>query len=103
MPFAVTSTIDGMSATVTVSGELDVYTAPELRAGLHDLLSEGVTRVTLDLTDLSFIDSTGLGVVVGMLKRLRENDGDLVVRSPSRATRKVLDITGLSQIIRCVD
>ena len=98
-----TSEVDGTAATVVVRGELDVYTAPQLRARLHDLVDAGISTVTLDLADLAFIDSSGLGVIVGTLKRLRERDGNLVLRSPSRATAKVLDITGLSQILDVVD
>src|SRR5947209_15225907 len=95
--------VDGPAATVTVRGELDVYTAPQLRGRLHDLLDDGVTSITLDLADLGFIDSSGLGVIVGTLKRLRERDGNLVLRSPSRATSKVLDITGLAQILDVIE
>ena len=98
-----TSEVDGSAATVVVRGELDVYTAPQLRARLHDLVDAGVSTVTLDLADLAFIDSSGLGVIVGTLKRLRERDGNLVLRSPSRATSKVLDITGLARILDVID
>jgi anti-sigma B factor antagonist len=52
---------------------------------------------------MTFIDSTGLGVIVGTLKRLREGGGDLVLRSPSRSTRKVLEITGLTRIVEIVE
>ncbi len=93
---------DGV-ATVFVRGEVDVYTAPVLRERLYAVVSSGVPNVVLDLSAMTFIDSTGLGVVVGTLKRLREAGGDLVLRSPSRSTRKVLEITGLTRIIDIED
>ena len=93
---------DGV-ATVSVRGEVDVYTAPQLRERLYSVVGDGATRVVLDLSAMTFIDSTGLGVVVGALKRLRESGGDLVLRSPSRSTRKVLEITGLTRIVEIVD
>lgn len=99
----VTSEVDGTAATVSIRGELDVYTAPQLRTRLHELFDGGVSEITLDLADLSFIDSSGLGVIVGALKRLRERDGNLVLRAPSRSTSKVLEITGLSRILDVVD
>ena len=93
---------DGI-ATVSVRGEVDVYTAPQLRERLYAVVGDGATRVVLDLSAMTFIDSTGLGVVVGALKRLRESGGDLVLRSPSRSTRKVLEITGLTRIVEIID
>jgi len=97
--FAVTSELRGEAATVAVRGEVDVYTAPQLRDELYRVIGDGAKQVVLDLSAMTFIDSTGLGVVVGSLKRVRESDGDLILRSPSRSTRKVLDITGLSRIV----
>jgi anti-sigma B factor antagonist len=99
----VVTSVDGTSATVSISGELDVYTAPELRTRLHELVDGGVGLLTLDLAGLSFIDSSGLGVIVGALKRLRERDGTLQLRAPSRSTAKVLEITGLAKILDVVD
>ena len=93
---------DGV-ATVSVRGEVDVYTAPQLRERLYAVVGDGASRVVLDLSAMTFIDSTGLGVVVGALKRLRESGGDLVLRSPSRSTRKVLEITGLTRIVEILD
>lgn len=93
--------VDG-AATVRVIGELDSYTAPRLRAALVGLVSDGVRHVTLDVGDTSFMDSTGLSVVVGGLKRLREQGGDMVVSSPTHATRKLFEITGLNAVLAVV-
>jgi anti-sigma B factor antagonist len=91
------------SATVAITGEVDVFTAPQLRDRLYGVIADGVNHVVLDLEAMSFIDSTGLGVIVGTLKRLRQQGGDLVLRAPGRSTRKVLDITGLTQILEVID
>ena len=93
--------VDGV-ATVRVIGELDCHTAPRLRAALVALVADGVRQVTLDVSETSFIDSTGLSVLVGGLKRLREHGGEMVVKSPTRATRKLFEITGLSAVFAIV-
>ncbi len=82
-----------------VRGEVDVYTSPSLRDELYRLIDAGATRVVLDLQELDFIDSSGLGVLVGALKRVREQSGDLELRHVQPGTRKILDITGLTQVL----
>ena len=79
-------------------GELDMSTAPRLGDELARLASDGATMVTVDLSDLAFIDSTGLSVLITGLKRLRQQGGDMVLRSPTPGTRKVLEITGLTEV-----
>jgi anti-sigma B factor antagonist len=83
---------------VHLHGELDMSTAPQLRQELLRLTSDGATEVTIDLSELEFVDSTGLSVLVTGLKRLRETGGDLALRSPTPGTRRVLEITGLTEI-----
>jgi len=83
---------------VRLLGELDMATAPQLREALVRLASDGAKLVTVDLTDLDFIDSTGLSVLIGGLKRLRQQGGDLALRSPNASTSKVLEITGLTEV-----
>ena len=85
-------------ATVRLVGELDLYTAPVLHSALVDLFDSGVRSVTIDLSDLDFIDSTGLSELVVALKRHRQAGGDLVLRSPNPTTAKVLEISGLDRI-----
>jgi anti-sigma B factor antagonist len=63
---------------LAVRGEVDVYTAPRFRERLIELVSEGKHRIIIDLEGVDFLDSTGLGVLVGGLKRLRSHDGDLL-------------------------
>jgi anti-sigma B factor antagonist len=83
---------------VRLLGELDLSTADLLRNELSRLATGGATLVTLDLADLTFIDSTGLSALIAGLKRLRQQGGDMALRSPTAATRKVLEITGLTEI-----
>jgi len=82
---------------VAVAGELDVATAPSLREELYRVIDRGVTKICVDLADMDFIDSTGLGVLVGALKRVKERDGTLELRSLPPSARRVFEITGLTQ------
>ncbi len=86
------------AAIVSVAGDLDCFTSPQLRTALLDLEAEGTRHVTLDIGKMKFVDSTGLSVLVGGLKRLRESGGSLVVRSPSASALRLFDITGLARI-----
>lgn len=82
---------------VEVRGDLDCYTAPELRAVLVEL-ADGPRRVILDVAGSDFIDSTGLGVLVGGLQRLRQQGGDMVIRSPSPRTARLFEVTGVVKL-----
>ncbi len=88
----------GSGHEVRLLGELDMSTASQLRDELVRLASDGATLVTVDLSDLAFIDSTGLSVLITGLKRLRQQGGDMALRSPTPGTRKVLEITGLTEV-----
>jgi anti-sigma B factor antagonist len=85
---------------LAVAGEIDVATSPELRRELHQLADREPACLILDLSNVTFIDSSGLGVLVGALKRLREEDrGDiLVLEGLQEPVRKVFDITGLTEL-----
>jgi anti-sigma B factor antagonist len=83
---------------VRLIGELDMSTAPRLREELLRLVSDGATMVTVDLSELAFVDSTGLSVLITGLKRLRQQGGEMALRSPTPGTRRVLEITGLTEI-----
>jgi anti-sigma B factor antagonist len=89
---------EGPATEIRLRGELDMSTAPLLRDLLVRVASEGTTQVTLDLAGLAFIDSTGLSVLITGLKRLRQQGGDMTLRSPTAGTRKVLEITGLTEV-----
>jgi anti-sigma B factor antagonist len=88
---------------LAVHGEVDVYTAPRFRERLIELVSAGERRVVVDLEGVDFLDSTGLGVLVGGLKRLRSNDGDLSLVCTQSRILKVFEVTGLTKVFEIHD
>ena len=84
---------------LSVGGDLDVVGAPELRQAAVTAVAEGARRLAVDLTDLDFIDSFGIGAVVGALKRLRQRGGDLALVCPSPRIRRVFEICDLDKIL----
>ena len=86
-------------AVVRASGDIDLTTAPRLREQLVKLVVGGQPRVILDLQAVDFVDSTGLGVIVGMLKRTRSQGGDLRLVSTRNGLRKILEMTALDQAL----
>lgn len=89
--------LDGWTV-VAASGEIDVATAADLRAGLTELVESGAVHVVVDLEDVDFIDSTGLGVLVGAIRRARAADGDLRLVCTNSRILKVFDVTGLDEV-----
>jgi anti-sigma B factor antagonist len=84
---------------VRVFGEVDVATSPELRELLVGLVGDGSNRLVLDLDGVDFLDSTGLGIIISVLKRARTHGGDLrLVCSQARITR-LFEITGLDKAV----
>jgi anti-sigma B factor antagonist len=82
---------------IAVSGDLDLYTSPSLRSNLHEVTGD---KIALDLTDVTFIDSSGLGAIVGALKHVRERGGAFsVIASPEGSLTRLLSLTGLDQIV----
>jgi anti-sigma B factor antagonist len=97
--FAVeSSTLDGSRGLISLSGEVDIYTAPRLKERLMDLLDGGATGVVVDLSDVTFIDSTALGVLIGGVRRLHEVDGRMALVVATRPVERVLTITGLERV-----
>jgi anti-sigma B factor antagonist len=88
---------------LAVHGEVDVYTAPRLRERLVELVSQGKNQIVVDLEGVDFLDSTGLGVLVGGLKRLRSHDGDLTLVCTQQRILKVFEITGLTKVFAIHD
>ena len=85
-------------AVVDVSGEIDVYTAPKLREKLIELVSEGTYDMVVNLEGVDFLDSTGLGVLVGALKRVKAHDGSLSIVCTQDKILKIFKITGLTKV-----
>jgi anti-sigma B factor antagonist len=94
--------LDGERAVLTVNGEVDVYTAPTLREHILTAIGEGARSVVVDLSGVSFMDSTGLGILVGALKRLRQADGALHVVCDSEPVLKIFRVTGLIDVFGVV-
>ena len=80
-----------------MDGELDVGTAPRLGAALHRLVDEGRTSLTLDCSGLTFVDSQGLGMLVGVSRRLKEAGGSLHLQGARSQLLRVLQLTRLDQ------
>jgi anti-sigma B factor antagonist len=88
---------------ITVSGEIDVATAPQLRECLHAVIAQGEATIVLDLLGVTFLDSTALGVLVGALKRCRELGGELHVVVADPRIVKIFEITGLTSVFTIAD
>ena len=85
-------------AVIAVGGEIDVYTAPKLRDCITDLVGAGTYNIVVDLEQVDFLDSTGLGVLVGGLKKVRAHDGSLELVCSQERLLKIFRITGLSKV-----
>lgn len=87
---------------LSVRGQLDVATAPDLRQALVEAQYGRASRVVLDLDGLEFMDSMGLGVIVGGLKRAHTHDGELALVCTRERVRHLLTITRIAEIVRVV-
>jgi len=83
---------------VDVEGEIDVYTAPRLRDLLIDLVSQGSYQLVVNMQKVEFLDSTGLGVLVGGLNRVRAHDGSLDLVCTRERILKIFRISGLTKV-----
>jgi anti-sigma B factor antagonist len=91
------------STVVEVSGEIDVYTAPRLRETLVSLVDAGNYRLIVDMEGVEFLDSTGLGVLVGGLKRVRAHDGRIDLVCTQGRILRIFRITGLNKVFSIFD
>jgi anti-sigma B factor antagonist len=83
---------------ISLAGEVDLYTAPEFKQQLLEVIARGATQVIVDFTSTTFIDSTTLGVLVGGVKRLRPADGRLSLVCSDANIVKIFEITGLDRV-----
>jgi anti-sigma B factor antagonist len=88
---------DAGATLVVLRGDLDLATAPELRECLVQVIEDGA-RIVIDLEGVGFLDSAGLGILVGGLKRARTRNGDLELVCSNREVLRPLEITGLDRI-----
>lgn len=95
-----TARSEGDWTVLDVVGEVDLYTAPALRDRVASLIDGGVRKLVVDLEQVGFLDSSGLGVLIGALRRLKEHDGELALVCNEGSTLKVLTVTGLDKVFR---
>ena len=92
-------TIDGIGV-VRPEGRLNMVAARQLKATLNDLVKAGTHRIVVDLEATTFIDSSGLGALIGGVKSTRQQGGDLRIARPTESVIAVLDLTNLSRILK---
>lgn len=85
-------------AVISLGGEVDVYTSPRVKQEIVDLLNAGTHKLVVDLSGVEYLDSTGLGVLIGGLKRAREREGDLKLVCDNLRILRIFEITGLTKI-----
>lgn len=90
--------IDAQTHVIALGGEIDLYTAPEFKERLVELIEAGKKHIVVDLSDATFIDSTTLGVLVGGVKRLRPAGGSLALVCTDENITKIFEITGLDRV-----
>jgi anti-sigma B factor antagonist len=83
---------------LAIAGEIDVYTAPKLRDKITELVNAGHHSLILDMENVDFLDSTGLGVLVGGLKKIRAQDGTMALICSQDRLLKIFKITGLAKV-----
>lgn len=89
--------VDGVTV-VKVNGEIDVFSSPRLREMLLDVIENGGLHLVVDLGDVTFLDSTGLGVLVGIFHRLRARNGTMSFVGANDRVRRVFHVTQLTKI-----
>ena len=90
--------IDADTQIIELGGEIDLYTAPEFKERMVELIEDGKKRIVVDLSSATFIDSTTLGVLVGGVKRLRPTGGSLALVCTDQNITKIFEITGLDRV-----
>jgi anti-sigma B factor antagonist len=90
--------VQGDRTVIDVAGEVDVYTAPKLRETLIELVAQGSYHLVVNMEEVDFLDSTGLGVLVGGLKRVRAHDGSLRLVCTQERILKIFRVTGLAKV-----
>lgn len=102
MDFEVTH-VDADAAVVGCTGRLNMVAAPGLREAIAGLVTQGRARVVVDLAGVEFIDSSGLGSLIGCLKTARQAEGDLRIARPTKQVLTVLQLSNIDRILRPYD
>lgn len=97
------STVAERIPVLRLSGELDLRNVPEVRQAIRGLIDEGLVNFIINLTGLEFIDSSGLGVLVGGLARVREKQGTIKLACSNRRILRVFEMTRLTQLFDIYD
>lgn len=84
---------------ISLSGEVDIFTAPQFKESLVELLDSGVRRLLVDLSAVTFIDSTALGVLIGGVRRVNGFGGTMAIVVATRPVERVLSVTGLDRVL----
>jgi anti-sigma B factor antagonist len=90
--------VDDETHVIAVTGEIDLFTAPEFKQRMAALIDAGRSRLVVDLSETTFIDSSSLGVLIGAHRRLKLRGGALMVVSDNEAITKTFKITGLDGV-----
>jgi anti-sigma B factor antagonist len=87
---------------ISVQGELDLFTSPELKTRINDTIDGGTRQLIVDLSDTAFLDSTGLGVLLAAFKRMRSCDGEIVIVDSRSTVLTTFKVSGVDQILTIV-
>ncbi|MRS12136.1 MAG: anti-sigma factor antagonist [Actinobacteria bacterium] len=98
MELDISTSSEGASCTIALDGEVDVYTSARLRQELADVMDADCVHIVVDLESLAFIDSSGLGVLVSALRRVKERGGTLRLVCTKDGILKIFRITGLDKV-----
>ena len=92
----------GTTLVVKINGEIDHHTAPELREAMDkELALKNITNIVLDFDEVSFMDSSGIGIIVGRYKQVAARGGKMMIIRVKPQVDKVLEISGLKKIMEC--
>ncbi|WKY47026.1 STAS domain-containing protein [Eubacteriaceae bacterium ES3] len=90
-------------ATVTIKGEVDIYSVDQFRESIEKSINQKKSKIILDCTELSYIDSTGMGVLIEMRNKTRELGQNMIVKNPRPNVKKLLALTGVDKIIEIIE
>ena len=93
-----TRVLNDKAQAVEVQGEIDVYTSPRIKETINELIEKGHYQLVINLEGVRYIDSTGLGVLIGALKKVREHNGRILLVCTNPQIKKIFNITGLVKI-----